>query len=102
MERMIGHNFSRAMIQKFSLVKENSIKFKKIGRIYPTTVKKLEYFYELDHLRNQRDIYDLDKYLYDFENMTVLFANSDKNIIVEDYFYPHILTLFRLNNDIIK
>lgn len=29
MERMIGHNFSRAMIQKFSLVKENSIKLKK-------------------------------------------------------------------------
>ena len=68
MERMIGHNFSRAMIQKFSLVKENSIKFKKIGRTYPTNVKRLEDFYELDHLRNQRDIYNLDKYLYDFEN----------------------------------
>ncbi len=76
MERMIGHNFSRAMIQKFSLVKENSIKLKKIGRTYPTTVKKLEDFYKLDHLRNQREIYALDKYLYDFENMTVLFANS--------------------------
>lgn len=88
MERMIGHNFSRAMIQKFSLVKENSIKLKKIGRTYPTTVQRLEDFYELGHLRNQRDIYDLDKYLYDFENMTVLFANSEQKYNSGGLFLP--------------
>ncbi len=96
MERMIGHNFSRAMIQKFSLVKENSIKLKKIGRTYPTTVKKLEDFYELDHLRNQRDIYDLDKYLYDFENMTVLFANSGQKYNSGGLFLPSYFDIISL------
>lgn len=88
MERMIGHNFSRAMIQKFSLVKENSIKLKKIGRTYPTTVNKLEDFYELDHVKSQRGVYDLDKYLYDFENMTVLFANSGQKYASGGLFLP--------------
>lgn len=88
MERMIGHNFSRAMIQKFSLVKENSIKLKKIGRTYPTTVNRLEDFYELDHVKSQRGVYDLDKYLYDFENMTVLFANSGQKYASGGLFLP--------------
>ncbi|MDO4634645.1 MAG: helix-turn-helix transcriptional regulator [Streptococcus sp.] len=88
MGRMIGHNFSRAMIQKFSLVKENSIKFKKIGRTYPTTVNRLEEFYELDRVKTQRGVYDLDKYLYDFENMTLLFANSGQKYASGGLFIP--------------
>ncbi|TVX42515.1 hypothetical protein AZJ35_09765, partial [Streptococcus pneumoniae] len=96
MERMIGHNFSRAMIQKFSLVKENSIKLKKIGRTYPTNVKKLEDFYKLDHLRNQREIYALDKYLYDFENMTVLFANSGQKYNSRGLYLPSYIDISSL------
>ncbi|WP_250543958.1 helix-turn-helix domain-containing protein [Streptococcus salivarius] len=88
MKRMIGHNFSRAMIQKFSLVKENSIKLKKAGRTYPEIVRSLEDFYELDLAESQHRVYDLDKYLYDFENMTVLFANNGQKYDSGGLFLP--------------
>ncbi|HFR3426752.1 TPA: XRE family transcriptional regulator, partial [Streptococcus suis] len=50
MNRMIGHNFSRAMVQKFSLVKENSIKYKKTDMAFPTSSGRLEDFYDLEHI----------------------------------------------------
>lgn len=88
MNRMIGHNFSRAMVQKFSLVKENSIKYKKTDMAFPTSSGRLEDFYDLEHIENQSGVYNLDKYLYDFENMTMLFANSGQKFESGGLFLP--------------
>ena len=51
-------------------------------------MNRLEDFYELDHVKSQRGVYDLDKYLYDFENMTVLFAYSGQKYASGGLFLP--------------
>ena len=74
---MTGHNYARAMIQKFSLIKTNTEKYIKTGMTFPKKIKKLEDFYDISiHIEDVDDKYDLSKYLKDFENMTILFANS--------------------------
>lgn len=78
LERMVGHNYARSMIQKFSLVKRDSDKLlrKNIRLPYRVTSSLSEcYDFTLDS-KNEIEKYDLPKYLYDFENMTSLFANS--------------------------
>ena len=87
MQRMVGHNFARAMIQKFALVRNNSAKLQKVGMSYPSEVN-LEDFYNLESLESQREEYNLDKYLYDFENMTVLFANKGQKYKSGGLFLP--------------
>lgn len=74
-ERMVGHNFARAIIQKFSLIRDNSENLKKQGMTYPSK-EKPENFYDFGRAMKRKKSYTLSKYLYDFENMTALFANS--------------------------
>ena len=74
-ERMVGHNFARAVIQKFSLIRDNSENLKNQGMTYPS--KEIpQKFYNIERATKRKNEYTLSKYLYDFENMTVLFANS--------------------------
>lgn len=74
-ERMVGHNFARAVIQKFSLIRDNSEDLKNQGMTYPS--KEIpQKFYNIERATKRKNEYTLSKYLYDFENMTVLFANS--------------------------
>lgn len=74
-ERMVGHNFSRVIIQKFSLIRNNSEKLKNKNMNFPSNVNP-EVFYNINYAERREDKYTLNKYLYDYENMTVLFANS--------------------------
>lgn len=74
-ERMVGHNFSRVIIQKFSLIRNNSERLKNKNMSFPNDVKP-EVFYNINYAERSEDKYTLNKYLYDYENMTVLFANS--------------------------
>lgn len=74
-ERMVGHNFSRVIIQKFSLIRNNSERLKNKNMSFPRDVKP-EDFYDINSAERSEDKYTLNKYLYDYENMTVLFANS--------------------------
>lgn len=48
----------------------------------------MEDFYNLESLESQREEYNLDKYLYDFENMTVLFANKGQKYKSGGLFLP--------------
>lgn len=73
--RMTGHNFARAIIQKFSLIRDNSEKLQYKGMDFPSD-ETLEVFYDISYAEKCEDKYTLSKYLYDYENMTVLFANS--------------------------
>ncbi|MEI4336483.1 hypothetical protein [Streptococcus suis] len=74
-ERMVGHNFARAFIQKLSLIRDNSEGLKNQGMTYPS--KEIpQKFYNIERATKRKNEYTLSKYLYDFENMTVLFANS--------------------------
>lgn len=73
--RMTGHNFARAIIQKFSLIRDNSEKLQYKGMDFPSD-ETLEVFYDISYAEKYEDKYTLSKYLYDYENMTVLFANS--------------------------
>lgn len=74
-ERMVGHNFARAVIQKFSLIRDNSEDLKNQGMTYPSE-EIPQKFYDIGRATKRKNGYTLSKYLYDFENMTVLFANS--------------------------
>ncbi|HEM6131922.1 TPA: hypothetical protein U2C06_001681 [Streptococcus suis] len=74
-ERMTGHNFARAVIQKFSLIRDNSEDLKNQGMTYPSE-EIPQKFYDIRRATKRKNEYTLSKYLYDFENMTVLFANS--------------------------
>ncbi|VHB30025.1 helix-turn-helix domain-containing protein [Streptococcus pyogenes] len=74
-ERMVGHNFARAVIQKFSLIRDNSEDLKNQGMTYPSE-EIPQKFYDIGRATKRKNEYTLSKYLYDFENMTVLFANS--------------------------
>lgn len=74
-ERMVGHNFARAVIQKFSLIRDNSEDLKNQGMTYPSE-EIPQKFYDIGRAAKRKNEYTLSKYLYDFENMTVLFANS--------------------------
>ncbi|MFI8628631.1 helix-turn-helix domain-containing protein [Staphylococcus capitis] len=80
--RMLGHNFSRSMIQKLSLVEERSKRMAKqdINLDNKKIVNPTEY-YDLVQVYQERvqDTYDIDRYLYDLENMTLLFVNKDKD-----------------------
>lgn len=80
--RMLGHNFSRSMIQKLSLVEERSKRMAKqdINLDNKKIVNPTEY-YDLVQVYQERvqDTYDIDRYLYDLENMTSLFVNKDKD-----------------------
>lgn len=77
-ERMTGHNFTHAAIQKFTLIKRNSEKLLKKGIELPTYRKIGDDVYDLSLDSTNSNEYNLSKYLYDFENMTVLYANGDK------------------------
>ena len=77
-ERMTGHNFTHAAIQKFTLIKKNSEKLLKKGIELPTYRKIGDDVYDLSLDSTNPNEYNLSKYLYDFENMTVLYANGDK------------------------
>lgn len=77
-ERMIGHNFTRIEIQKFTLIKRNSDKLLRKGVKLPTYQKMGEEVYDLTLDDTNYNEYHLSKYLYDFENMTVLYENGDK------------------------
>lgn len=74
-ERMVGHNFARAIIQKFSLIRDNSERLKNESMTFPS-YENPEVFYSINNAEKSEDSYTLTKYLYDYENMTVLFANS--------------------------
>lgn len=76
--RMTGHNFTRIGIQKFTLIKRNSEKLLRKGVKLPTYRKMGEEVYDLSLDNTNYNEYNLSKYLYDFENMTVLYENGDK------------------------
>lgn len=74
-KRMVGHNFARAIIQKFSLIREHSEELRNPDMTYPSR-EIPQKFYDIEHATERKNGYTLSEYLYDFENMTVLFANS--------------------------
>ena len=74
-ERMVGHNFARTIIQKFSLIKNNSLRLKNNDMSFPSN-ENPQVFYDFNSVEKLEDKYTLDKYLYDYQNLTVLFANS--------------------------
>lgn len=79
--RMLGHNFSRSMIQKLSLVEERSKRLvKKDNDLENKTIINPTEYYDLVQVYQERiqDTYDIDRYLYDLENMTLLFVDKDK------------------------
>lgn len=75
LERMTGHNFARAKIQKFSLIMYNSKRLRKDEVNFPSSTI-YENFYDISSLGEKENKYTLTKYLYDFENMTGLFASK--------------------------
>lgn len=82
LNRMLGHNFTRAMIQKFSLIEHRSKKLAKLNPNFKNSeiISPSEYYdVKKIHKERRKDVYDLDKYLYDFENMTTLFADEREN-----------------------
>lgn len=70
------------MIQKLSLVEEQSKRMAKqdINLENKKIVNPTEY-YDLVQVYQERvqDTYDIDRYLYDLENMTLLFVDKDKD-----------------------
>lgn len=94
LNRMLGHNFARAMIQKFSLIEHRSKRLAKINLNFKNSeIISTSEYYDVKKIYNERrkGVYDLDKYLYDFENMTTLFADeraSDKSagMFLPEYF----------------
>ncbi len=89
--RMLGHNFSRSMIQKLSLVEERSKRLAKKDNDLEnkTIIDPIEY-YDLVQVYQERiqDTYDIDRYLYDLENMTLLFVDKDKDDKSTGLFLP--------------
>lgn len=82
LNRMLGHNFTRAMIQKFSLIEHRSKKLAKLNPNFKNSeiISPSEYYdVKKIYIERRKDVYDLDKYLYDFENMTTLFADEREN-----------------------
>lgn len=75
LERMTGHNFARAKIQKFSLIMYNSKRLRKDEVNFPSSMNS-ENIYDISSLGENENKYTLTKYLYDFENMTGLFASK--------------------------
>lgn len=81
-DRMLGHNYTRAQIQKFTLIKKDSEKLLRKEIVLPYKVKRSpDECYDLSLDDSHHEEYNLSKYLYDFENMTVLYENRDN----EDY-----------------
>ena len=72
---MTGHNFARAKIQKFSLIMYNSKRLRKDEVNFPSSMNS-ENIYDISSLGEKENKYTLTKYLYDFENMTGLFASK--------------------------
>ena len=89
--RMLGHNFSRSMIQKLALVEERSKRLAKKGNNLEnkTIINPTEY-YDLSRVYQERIqyVYDIDRYLYDLENMTLLFVDKDKDDKSAGLFLP--------------
>lgn len=80
--RMLGHNFSRSMIQKLALVEERSKRLtKKDNNLENKTIINPTEYYDLSQVYQERmqDTYDIDRYLYDLENMTLSFVDKDKD-----------------------
>ena len=75
LERMTGHNFARAKIQKISLIMYNSKRLRKDEVNFPSSMNS-ENIYDISSLGENENKYTLTKYLYDFENMTGLFASK--------------------------
>lgn len=89
--RMLGHNFSRSMIQKLSLVEERSKRLaKKDNDLENKTIIDPTEYYDLVQVYQERiqDTYDIDRYLYDLENMTLLFVDKDKDDKSAELFLP--------------
>ncbi len=93
-ERMVGHNFARVVIQEFSLIKNNSLRLKRPRKGYPSS-DSIEDFYNLEYVTKEEG-YGLNKYLYDFKNMTTLFGNGEQIYKEAGLFLPsyfHIVNL---------
>lgn len=93
---MLGHNFSRSMIQKLSLVEERSKRLaKKDNDLENKTIIDPTEYYDLVQVYQERiqDTYDIDRYLYDLENMTLLFVDKDKDDKSAGLFYQSTLIL---------
>ena len=73
--RMVGHNYARAEIQKFFLIKKDSEEMLRENVILPTK-NSFDDCYDLSKKQKIDEKYDLSRYLYDFENLTYVFANS--------------------------
>ncbi|WP_241960309.1 helix-turn-helix domain-containing protein [Staphylococcus warneri] len=89
--RMLGHNFSRSMIQKLALVEERSKRLaKKDNNLENKTIINPTEYYDLSQVYQERmqDTYDIDRYLYDLENMTLLFVDKDKDDKSAGLFLP--------------
>ncbi len=89
--RMLGHNFSRSMIQKLSLVEERSKRLaKKDNNLENKTIINPTEYYDLSQVYQERmqDAYDIDRYLYDLENLTLLFVDKDKDDKSAGLFLP--------------
>lgn len=80
--RIKGHNFSRPMIQKFALIEERSkrIAKKNINLHSKKIINPTEYYDLVQVYQEQmQDTYDIDRYLNDLINISLLFVDNDKN-----------------------
>lgn len=86
--RMFGHNYLRFKIQKFSLSEERSKRFAK--KDMDEEVTDSTEYYDLEKARQEKEqvTYDLDKYIYDLENMTSLYINKEKDNMATGMFLP--------------
>ena len=75
--RMTGHNFARAEIQKFFLIKKDSEDLLRDNATLPSK-RRFDDYYDLSKKEKSNREYDLSKYLYDFENLTYVFAHSKR------------------------
>lgn len=75
--RMTGHNFARAEIQKLFLIKKDSEDLLRDNATLPSK-RRFDDYYDLSKKEKSNREYDLSKYLYDFENLTYVFAHSKR------------------------
>lgn len=95
--RMFGHNYLRFKIQKFSLSEERSKRLAK--KDMDEEVTNSTEYYDLEKARQEKeqDTYDLDKYIYDLENMTSLYINKEKDNMATGMFLPSYFRITPLN-----
>lgn len=95
-DRMVGHNFARTIIQKFSLIKNNSLRLKNNDMSFPSN-EDPQVFYDFNSVEKLEDKYTLDKYLYDYQNLTVLFANSGQKYPSAGLYLPSYFQITPIN-----